>query len=127
VTSSEYGSWDRSFVFKTPNTDAVVRAAEDATAVLWTSSAGTIGFEVGKTVKFSCPPNGKEHNVWGTETYTLDSSICTAAVHAGKIKLETGGPVTIELRPGESSYKGSTRNGITSKDYEQYGSSFIVK
>jgi hypothetical protein len=48
-------------------------------------------------------------------------------VHAGKIKLEAGGPVTIELRPGESSYKGSTRNGITSKDYEQYGSSFIVK
>ena len=127
VTSSEYGRWDQSFVFKTANTDAVVRAAEDATPVLWSTSAGMVPFEVGKTVKFGCPPAGKEGRVWGTDMYTLDSSICTAAVHAGKIKLETGGPVTIELRPGESSYKGSSRNGITTNDYEQYGSSFIVK
>jgi hypothetical protein len=65
--------------------------------------------------------------VWGTDIYTLDSSICTAAVHAGKIKLESGGPVTIEMRPGEKSYKGSERNGITTRDYAEYGASFVVK
>jgi hypothetical protein len=104
-----------------------VRAAQEATAVLWNTGGAMGNFEVGKTLKFRCPSDGKAGSVWGTDTYTLDSSICTAAVHAGKIQLESGGPVTIEVRPGESSYKGSTRNGIKTNDYEQYGSSFIVK
>jgi hypothetical protein len=63
----------------------------------------------------------------GTDIYTLDSSICNAAVHAGKLTMESGGPVTIELRPGESSYKGTTRNGIKTNDYGKYGQSFVVK
>jgi hypothetical protein len=127
VTSNSYGSWQQSFVFKTPNMEAVVRAAEESTAVLWNTGATIAPFEAGRTVKFNCPANGKEGSVWGTDIYTIDSSICTAAVHAGKIKLETGGPVTIEMRPGESSYEGTLRNGIKSKDYEKYGASFIVK
>lgn len=127
VTTSSYGPYQHSFVFKTPNTDAVVREAEEQTSVLWNTSAGMVRFEAGKTYKFKCPPAGKESSVWGTDTYTLDSSICTAAVHAGKLTLESGGPVTIELRPGESTYKGSTRNGITTNNYGPYGSSFVVK
>jgi LCCL domain len=127
VMSSPFGSYQHSFVFKTPNTDAVVRDAEDATPVMWNSSATMVPFEVGRTIKFKCPADGKESAVWGTDTYTLDSSVCTAAVHAGKIKLETGGPVTIEMRPGESSYKGSTRNGIKTNDFQSYGSSFVLK
>jgi hypothetical protein len=127
VTSSPFGSYQHSFVFKTPNTDAVVREAEDQTPVLWNTSASMISFEAGKTYKFKCPSGGKESAVWGTDTYTLDSSICNAAVHAGKLASDTGGSVTIELRPGESSYKGSTRNGIKTNDFGQYGSSFVVK
>jgi len=41
--------------------------------------------------------------------------------------MESGGSVTIELRPGESSYKGTTRNGIKTNDYGAYGRSFVVK
>jgi len=127
VTTSPFGSYQHSFVFKTPNTEAVVREAEDQTSVLWNTSASMISFEAGKTYKFKCPTNGKESAVWGTDIYTLDSSICNAAVHASKLASDTGGSVTIELRPGESSYKGSTRNGIKSSDYGQYPSSFVVK
>jgi len=127
VTTSAYGPYQHSFVFKTPNTDAVVRDAEAQTSVLWNTSAGMVRFDSGKTYKFKCPAAGKESSVWGTDTYTIDSSICTAAVHAGKFTLETGVPVTIELRPGESAYKGSTRNGITTNDYGPYGSSFVLK
>ncbi len=127
VVTSPYGSYQHSFVFKTPDTEAVVRAAEDQTLVMWNTSAGMVTFVPGTTLKFKCPASGKESAVWGTDIYTLDSSICNAAVHAGKLKLESGGPVTIELRPGESSYKGSTRNGIKTNDYGQYGSSFVVK
>jgi hypothetical protein len=127
VTSNCYGSWGQSFVFKTPNTESLVRDAENATSVMWNTSPGMVSFEVSKTVKFSCPAGGKESTVWGTDTYTLDSSICTAAVHVGKFTRESGGTVEIELRPGESSYQGTTRNGITTNDYGKYGSSFVVK
>src|SRR5436190_16475510 len=127
VTTSSYGGWQQSFVFKSPKTEGLVRAAEESTAVLWNTGAAIAPFEAGKILKFTCPANGTSGSVWGTDTYTLDSSICTAAAHAGKITLETGGPVTIEMRPGQSSYKGSTRNGITSKDYEKYDSSFVLK
>jgi LCCL domain len=127
VTTSPFGSYQHSFVFRTPNTDAVVRDAEDQTPVMWSTSASMVSFEAGKILKFKCPPDGKESTVWGTDIYTLDSSICNAAVHAGKLTSEGGGLVTIELRPGESSYKGSMRNGIKTNDYGQYGSSFVVK
>ena len=127
VTTSAYGSYQHSFVFKTPDTEALVREADAQTPVLWNTSPSMVAFENGKTLKFKCPVNGSGGSVWGTDIYTLDSSICTAAVHAGKIKIESGGPVTIAMRPGESAYKGTTRNGIKTNDYAKYGSSFIVK
>jgi len=127
VTTSPYGTYQSSFVFKTPNTETVVREVEDQTPVMWNTSASMVAFEAGKTFKFKCPAGGKESAVWGTDIYTLDSSVCNAAVHAGKLTSESGGPVTIELRPGESTYKGSMRNGITSNDYGTYGSSYVVK
>lgn len=127
VVTSPYGTYQQSFVFKTPNMEAVVREVEEQTPVLWNTSAAMVGFIPGKTIHFKCPSGGKESSVWGTDIYTIDSSICNAAVHAGKLTLENGGPVTIELRPGESSYKGTTRNGIKTNDYEKYGSSFVVK
>jgi hypothetical protein len=127
VATSAYGPYQQSFVFKTPNTDAVVRDAEEQTSILWSSTAGMVRFDSGRPYKFKCPAGGREGSVWGTDIYTIDSSICTAAVHAGKFALDTGGSVTIELRPGESAYKGSTRNGITTIDYGPYGNSFVVK
>jgi hypothetical protein len=127
VTTNCYGPYGQSFVFKSPNTEAVVRDEEDATLVMWNTSAAIVAFEAGKTVRFKCPAGGAEATVWGTDIYTLDSSICNAAVHAGKLTRESGGPVEIELRPGESSYKGSTRNGVKTNDYGQYGSSFVLK
>jgi len=127
VTTSPFGPYQHSFVFKTPNTEALVREADDQTPALWNTSASMVGFETGKTYKFKCPAGGKESAVWGTDIYTLDSSICNAAVHAGKLASENGGSVTIELRPGESSYKGTTRNGIKTDDYAEYVHSFVVK
>lgn len=126
VTTSDYGPYQHSFVFKTPNTEALVREADEQTPVMWNTSPSIVTFEVGKTYKFKCPAGRKESSVWGTDVYTLDSSLCNAAVHAGKLT-ESGGSVTVELRPGEDSYKGTTRNGVTTNDYGKYGQSFVVK
>ncbi|MEX2281937.1 MAG: LCCL domain-containing protein [Gemmatimonadota bacterium] len=78
-------------------------------------------------LRFNCPPNGSARRVWGVDVYTDDSSICTAAVHAGGITLAGGGLVTIEIRPGQADYRGTTRNGITSFDYDAWDGSFIVR
>jgi hypothetical protein len=42
------------------------------------------------------------------------------------INVDRGGSVTIEIRPGEDSYEGSTRNGITTFSYGVWDGSFVV-
>jgi hypothetical protein len=69
------------------------------------------------TVSYDCPGPGTAGSVWGTDVYTDDSSVCTAAVHAGRITLETGGRVTIQMMPGQMMYAGSERNGVTTSDW----------
>ncbi|KAF4077177.1 hypothetical protein AMELA_G00205040 [Ameiurus melas] len=66
-----------------------------------------------------CPAgcaNG-DYSVFGTITYRGDSTICAAAIHAGVILNEMGGDCTILKAPGQNFYSGSSRNGITSKQY----------
>jgi hypothetical protein len=64
-------------------------------------------------------------SVWGTDTYTDDSPVGTAAVHAGKVALGQTALVTIEIRPGLSSYTASTRNGITTVSYGAWPGSYV--
>jgi hypothetical protein len=80
----------------------------------------------GQPVDYECPAGGPVDQVWGTDVYTDDSSVCTAAVHAGVITQEEGGSVTIEIRPGEESYEGSERNGIETSEYPAWGGSFVI-
>jgi hypothetical protein len=75
--------------------------------------------------QFSCPARGSASTIYGTDIYTDDSSVCTAAVHSGLITLKLGGKVTIEIRPGAKSYTGSTRNGITSESYGSWVGSYV--
>lgn len=46
-----------------------------------------------------------------------DSNICAAAIHAGIVLNENGGDCTLLKAPGQDFYTGSTRNGITSREY----------
>ena len=76
--------------------------------------------DIGKRYTYSCPPNTAARSVWGTDTYTRDSRICSAAVHAGLITFANGGTVTLEQVAGQDSYTGSTRNGVTSASWGSY-------
>jgi hypothetical protein len=80
----------------------------------------------GQRFDYQCTAGGEPDSVWGIDLYTDDSSVCTAAVHAGVITIEEGGSVTIEIREGEESYEGSTRNGITTFSYGTWAGSFVV-
>jgi hypothetical protein len=94
-------------------------------AVSWLDSAQEYRGRDGERLSFVCPPDGSLSAVYGTDTYTDDSSICGAAVHAGLISFESGGAVTIEIRPGQESYTGSTRNGVTSSSWGTWAGSFV--
>lgn len=82
----------------------------------------------GERYLFRCPP-GKPlpSRVIGSGPYTDDSSICSAAVHAGAIGAKDGGEVTIEIRPGEARYVAAERNYVRSVAYEHaWSGSFVV-
>jgi hypothetical protein len=101
--------------------DDDVAETVDAT---WSTDASEYRDE-GERIAFVCPPDGEPDTVWGTDVYTTDSSVCTAAVHAGLITFDEGGDVVIEIRPGEDEYESSERNGVRSRGWEQWGVSFV--
>lgn len=107
----------------TPNSDD----ADEITPIQWKTSAVSFKEIDGQTYKFRCPPNGTAGSIWGSDIYTQDSSICTAAVHAGLFSLADGGIVTIEFRPGRQTYGSTERNGITSNTFGEYAHSFVVR
>ncbi len=100
---------------------------DEITPILWTTSTTQFKGDDGQIYKFECPPNGVAGTIWGSDIYTGDSSICTAAVHAGLFTLEDGGIVTVEYRPGRKTYGSTERNGITSYTYGEYERSFVVR
>jgi len=66
--------------------------------------------------------------VWGSDVYTDDSDPGTAAVHAGLVKAGESATLTITILPGQNSYTGSTKNGVTSTDYQSwYGSMHLSR
>ena len=121
VTSSGFGSFGGSFVFVT----GAAGGKAKSTLGDWHTSASSLRGMNGQRFTYFFPANGTLGSVWGTDLYTDDSSIATAAVHAGLITAAKGGKVTIEIRAGASAYKGSARNGVTSSDYGSFGGSFV--
>jgi hypothetical protein len=98
-------------------------ASSQAIAIAWSDTAQSFGDEDRRVVR--CPPGGAAGAISGTDLYTDDSSICSAAVHAGRFTLESGGDVTVEMRPGQMAFAGSSRYGLTSLRRGQWQRSFI--
>lgn len=76
-----------------------------------------------KELSVTCPVNCKSGSVWGTDTYTTDSALCVAAVHAGMIG-KKGGTVKVATFSGKSSYAGTTRNGVATSSWGSFDRSF---
>jgi hypothetical protein len=121
VESDDYGPWEGSFV--------VIRTPPPLSAPMggtgWTATAMAFRGRIGERFGFTCPAGGPAGGVWGTDVYADDSSVCSAAVHAGLISISLGGSVVIELRAGEESYRGAARNGLTSEAWDRSGGSFV--
>ncbi len=100
---------------------------EDITPIAWETTASGFKGEQGQTYTFRCPEKGTVYSIYGSDVYTDYSSICIAAVHAGLFTLEQGGVITIEYRPGRSTYGSTDRNGIKSNTAGDYSRSFVVR
>lgn len=65
--------------------------------------------------------------VFGANPYTTDSGLASAAVHAGVLKLGRTAVVKVTILPGQNTYQGSARNGVTSKSFGYFPASFKVE
>ena len=75
--------------------DGPQRLAQQPGGTDWNDTATEFRGQNGAHFVYTCPSYGTASSVWGTDVYTDDSSVCTAAVHAGRITLAGGGSVTI--------------------------------
>lgn len=64
--------------------------------------------------------------VWGTDVYTDDSDLGTAAVHAGLVKDGEQATITLTIVKSPAHHIGSTRNGVSSQDYGRFVGSFML-
>lgn len=81
------------------------------------------GFQYGPAYSFRCSPladPAQAGQAWGTDLYTADSAMCTAAVHAGKASFAAGGTFTVTAIPGAPSFTGSTRNGVATGNFGSF-------
>ena len=96
------------------------QAVDCSTAV--TALPGNPGTEITVT----CPANCTGGSVWGTSPYTDDSSVCTAAIHAGALTA-AGGTTTIAIVPGQSTYPSGYANGVTTSSWGSWGRGFVFQ
>jgi len=61
---------------------------------------------------FVCPAGcaDESYSLWGTDVYTLDSSVCAAGLHSGALS-SAGGVILVTWLPGQESCAASDRNG----------------
>jgi hypothetical protein len=90
------------------------------------ASMTSLGDRIGETFYFRITGDANG-TVWGTGTYTGDSALGAAAVHAGAVKLGESGVARVTVVEPLQHYKGSTKNGITTHEYGPYGTAYKVE
>lgn len=98
---------------------------------IWLSGTSGVGdgcsSVVGRTSgeqECECRPGPWPGSVWGTAIYTTDSSVCSAALHAGVITM-AGGPVKLQYTSGCARYSGTDRNEYQTRNWDSYASSYF--
>jgi hypothetical protein len=93
---------------------------------VWSLTATGLRGQIGHAFVLVCPARGSAASIWGSDVYTDDSALCTAAVHAGAITLVRGGVFSVRVEAGRGRYDASVRNGVTSRDYASFAGSIRV-
>ena len=105
---------------------APLRAQQISLVADGQSTARPYEGKVGTRRTFICPANLEIKPIWGTDVYTEDSPICTAAVHAGVITQAQGGVVSVVIGEGRATYTGSKRDDVEAGSYASYPGSYTL-
>jgi hypothetical protein len=125
ITSSSLGPWPGSFQIIGAEKGSDVAGVKMGGAG-WTASATRFRGQNGGTYRYICPGGAIAGTVYGSGTYTDDSSVCTAAVYAGLFTLADGGRVTIAIAPAQSAYTAGFANGVHTRSSGPALGSFTV-
>jgi LCCL domain len=140
VTSADYGAWAGSYRLDGAATrstsgsssDLSLRAPRDlglyVPADPWSVSRylQSLRGEIGSS--FTMEVEGSvSSSVWGTDVYTDDSSIASAAVHAGILGVGERGLVKVTILAGQDNYIGSDRHGVKSEAFGRWDGSFRIE
>ncbi len=119
VTTNDYGPYPTTgIILNRPN--AQIRP------IALPACPGSMTNQAGPLTCHCAPSRFGTSGIWGTGTYTYDSNLCTAALHAGVVG-DAGGPVSVRPIPDAGSYTGSIRNGVTSADYGAWQGAFVFE
>lgn len=125
VTSQAYEQWDGSFRLEPapPPWTVQLPGGEDASRLVQLSAMrGRTGTSF--VVQVVGVASG---SVWGSGTYTDDSSIAAASVHAGLLKPGEMGMIRVTTTTGQAAYVASEQNGIKSQAYGPFEGSFRLE
>lgn len=114
ITTTAYGEYANSFSFV--NEDEINKPYENVIAL-------PAEYTIGNLYTFNIK-GANTGSVWGSDIYTADSNIAKSAVHKGIVSIGQTKSVTIRVLDGQSSYEGTTRNGITTTAYTAYSKSY---
>jgi hypothetical protein len=121
VKSSTWGPYSSSYIL-TKKSQAVRSRTRPAAPTTARGFSGKLGR------RFDIEVIGQtDGGVWGSDVYTDDSHIATAAVHAGLVKPGEQAIVTLTIVESPEQHRGTTRNGVTTRDYGSFNSSFILQ
>jgi hypothetical protein len=81
--------------------------------------------QVGKTFSFRVTGaiNG---SIWGTDVYTTDSNLASAAVHVGVLKVGQTKNIKVKIVAPPPAFQGSNRNGVATMGYGPYPGAFQI-
>ena len=126
VTSRPYGQWGGSYSVKLVK--KLANAPKINGKAILNDPGSLTGYRTKTGESFYFRVKGtKTGTVYGTNVFTDDSSLATAAVHAGIIKAGETKIVKVTILPGQQSYVSSTKNGITSRAYGPWTGSYVIE
>jgi hypothetical protein len=100
--------------------------AEGSTALPDPGTLTGLAAEVGRRYAFRVT-GALKGAVYGTDVYTVDSDLATAAVHAGVLRVGQAGLVRVKVVAPPAAFIPSTRHGVTSQGWGSYPAYQIIR
>ena len=87
-----------------------------------------IGDQIGITLKVRCPEycDLDTSNIYGDNKYSMNSSICKAAIHSGVLNSVLGGEFKINIAGYQNDFTGSLKFNIKSKETKMQSSKTFI-